>query len=672
MLEVWNQPYLATAALCDGPTTFIAVKEVALDYMGVLRHMIPHFQTVFNLGESNEFCIKYSDSLDPRDCAKARWLNTREPLSRQDVKDAGTLLVYPLKVLSKVSPASSMIFPELKGFRHFRKGEATSGKQKRSIMTKISQTKRKLVILSSNFLFVYSSEKDSTPSTIVALEYYSLKHDDDSIALSCDDESGSFFGKRHYIILCPEDAEEWADVIITHCVNYGLNKVFGVDLQRLAKKERKPCVIPRIVFDVLDYFAIDPSYLQTEGIFRVPGNMTSVEYLREQYDQGLNVSLQSIPDPHLVATLFKIYLRELPEPLFTFELFHCFTVLDNDVIDEQTRIKKITDLVAVLPIPNYVILKHLLLLLHKVQSYSETNKMTTANLARVFAPTIFRGPPTALVDADHVAQQTQSTIKVTETLIQAAHSILEEVEKRVPGLCEIWKAWKTGASLADARKGHFTKLVPDAKTTARVASALPPVPVPDASASPKQILPKPKPPLRSASSGAIAAGEATCGNTGLSSSGSRVRTGSSKSASRFPSRLPPLNPKQSSAPPRPKRKPSPTKMNATSPRRGLSPPWIRPSKSPPKAGPQTPPNTPIWQHADSRMSTRIPPARPKLPPNVSGFEKQSPHESPRAPVSPPTTSPRVAKAPQADPSSPRSRQVGLHLLRFIFFSSFLL
>jgi hypothetical protein len=63
------------------------------------------------------------------------------------------------------------------------------------------------------------------------------------------------------------------------------------------------------------------------GLFRLSGSLTEVKALREKFDRGEVVdfgNLEHVKSPHTVASLLKMWLRELPEPLATFELYDCF------------------------------------------------------------------------------------------------------------------------------------------------------------------------------------------------------------------------------------------------------------------------------------------------------------------------------------------------------------
>lgn len=45
---------------------------------------------------------------------------------------------------------------------------------------------------------------------------------------------------------------------------------------------------------------------------------------QEKIDSGKRIEYSELPDPHIAPALFKQFLRELPEPLLTFELYGDF------------------------------------------------------------------------------------------------------------------------------------------------------------------------------------------------------------------------------------------------------------------------------------------------------------------------------------------------------------
>ncbi|KAF9244863.1 hypothetical protein BU15DRAFT_41388 [Melanogaster broomeanus] len=68
--------------------------------------------------------------------------------------------------------------------------------------------------------------------------------------------------------------------------------------------------------------------IQEQGLFRVSGRSSHVAKLRAEFDNGADFDIvQSNPgdlDPHAVASIFKAYLRELPEPILTNHLMPYF------------------------------------------------------------------------------------------------------------------------------------------------------------------------------------------------------------------------------------------------------------------------------------------------------------------------------------------------------------
>ena len=60
------------------------------------------------------------------------------------------------------------------------------------------------------------------------------------------------------------------------------------------------------------------------GIFRLPGQASRILALKELYDSGSQEDFSSTEDVHTVASLLKLYLRELPEPVVPFTLYESY------------------------------------------------------------------------------------------------------------------------------------------------------------------------------------------------------------------------------------------------------------------------------------------------------------------------------------------------------------
>lgn len=60
--------------------------------------------------------------------------------------------------------------------------------------------------------------------------------------------------------------------------------------------------------------------IDTEGIFRRSGNISRINELKRKINEGAPVDMSS-EDTHVVAGILKTFLRDLHEPLLTYELY---------------------------------------------------------------------------------------------------------------------------------------------------------------------------------------------------------------------------------------------------------------------------------------------------------------------------------------------------------------
>ena len=156
--------------------------------------------------------------------------------------------------------------------------------------------------------------------------------------------------------------------------------------------KRLPPGIPSVLRACVDYFS--EAGVHHEGLFRLSGNTDVVRQLREAFDSGTEPDL-SDADPHTVASILKLWCRELPEPLLSWELYDPFLATASIAVTEAS-IATIKKLLAMLPPAHYLATKYLVSFLHRVQLESAKSKMTSANLAVVFAPNLLRSRCTCL------------------------------------------------------------------------------------------------------------------------------------------------------------------------------------------------------------------------------------------------------------------------------------
>ncbi|MED6277926.1 hypothetical protein CHARACLAT_018506, partial [Characodon lateralis] len=163
--------------------------------------------------------------------------------------------------------------------------------------------------------------------------------------------------------------------------------VFGVKISTVTKRERSK--VPYIVRQCLE--EIERRGMEEVGIYRVSGVATDIQALKTAFDtNNKDVSvMMSEMDVNAIAGTLKLYFRELPEPLFTDELYPNFAggiTLTDSVAKESCML----NLLLSLPEPNLVTFLFLLDHLKRVAEKESINKMSLHNLATVFGPTLLR------------------------------------------------------------------------------------------------------------------------------------------------------------------------------------------------------------------------------------------------------------------------------------------
>eukprot|EP00794_Sanderia_malayensis_P016921 gene16921-18627_t len=95
-------------------------------------------------------------------------------------------------------------------------------------------------------------------------------------------------------------------------------KVFGVGLEEILSRDGSEIGVPSIVQKMCEF--ILKNGLLVEGIFRVNANMKTVEKLKTAIDKYGDVDLEETNDVMAVASLLKMFLRELPDSVVPYEM----------------------------------------------------------------------------------------------------------------------------------------------------------------------------------------------------------------------------------------------------------------------------------------------------------------------------------------------------------------
>lgn len=149
--------------------------------------------------------------------------------------------------------------------------------------------------------------------------------------------------------------------------------------------------IPIVIYTVIKYLL--RKGLDTEGIFRIPASQSELEAIKQRYDKGEKVDYDNdkiCSSPHVPAGVLKKYLRDLPEPLLTFESYETLKTAYSSVKDPEQRLIRLRSVMDLLPPLNYDCLSLLSHFLKIVSENSNINKMTVVNLSICLAPNVIR------------------------------------------------------------------------------------------------------------------------------------------------------------------------------------------------------------------------------------------------------------------------------------------
>ncbi|XP_042152915.1 rho GTPase-activating protein 6 isoform X2 [Oncorhynchus tshawytscha] len=192
--------------------------------------------------------------------------------------------------------------------------------------------------------------------------------------------------------------------------------------------------VPRLVDSCCQH--LEKYGLQTVGIFRVGSSKKRVRQLREEFDRGVDVQLDEEHSVHDVAALLKEFLRDMPDPLLTKELYTAF--INTMLLDCEEQWSATQLLVYLLPACNSDTLHRLLQFLSTVANHAHDsqdkdgqevtgNKMTSLNLATIFGPNLLHKQKSSdkefSVQSSARAEESTAVIAVLQRMITTFHSL---------------------------------------------------------------------------------------------------------------------------------------------------------------------------------------------------------------------------------------------------------
>ncbi|XP_021064686.1 rho GTPase-activating protein 31 [Mus pahari] len=167
----------------------------------------------------------------------------------------------------------------------------------------------------------------------------------------------------------------------------GAASAFGCDLTEYLESSGQD--VPYVLKSCAEFIE---THGIVDGIYRLSGVTSNIQRLRQEFgsDQCPDLTREVyLQDIHCVGSLCKLYFRELPNPLLTYELYEKFTEAVSHC-PEEGQLARIQNVILELPPPHYRTLEYLIRHLAHIASFSSKTNMHARNLALVWAPNLLR------------------------------------------------------------------------------------------------------------------------------------------------------------------------------------------------------------------------------------------------------------------------------------------
>ncbi|KAI9374350.1 hypothetical protein BJX61DRAFT_314800 [Aspergillus egyptiacus] len=149
-------------------------------------------------------------------------------------------------------------------------------------------------------------------------------------------------------------------------------------------KDKTEFWMPALPYRCIDY--LNFRGCEEEGLYRVPGSGKEVKHWQRRFDTELDVNLFDEPDLYdinIVGSMFKAWLRELPDELFPKETQ---ALIAEKCEGATTAPQMLKDELSKLPPYHYYLLFAITCHLNLLHSYVDQNKMDYRNLCICFQP----------------------------------------------------------------------------------------------------------------------------------------------------------------------------------------------------------------------------------------------------------------------------------------------
>ncbi|KAM9673909.1 SH3 domain-binding protein 1 [Trichechus inunguis] len=251
------------------------------------------------------------------------------------------------------------------------------------------------------------------------------------------------------------------------------SRVYGVSLGIHLQEQGRDIALPIEACVVM----LLSEGMKEEGLFRLAAGASVLKRLKQTMASDPCSLGEFCSDPHAVAGALKSYLRELPEPLMTFDLYDDW-MRAASLKEPGARLEALREVCSRLPYENLSNLRYLMKFLARLAEEQEVNKMTPSNIAIVLGPNLL-WPPEKEGDQAQLDAASVSSIQVVgvvEALIQNADTLFPgDINFNISGLFSAL-APQDKVSNRPASEELPAVAVPTPATT--LAPALAPAPAP--------------------------------------------------------------------------------------------------------------------------------------------------------------------------------------------------
>ncbi|XP_045355494.1 rho GTPase-activating protein 18 isoform X2 [Leopardus geoffroyi] len=231
---------------------------------------------------------------------------------------------------------------------------------------------------------IFAQQTESKEKAPDGTESQSVRTNENKYQGKDDQASSLVVGEKELIPLVPEEAPA-SETDINLEVSFAEQAVNQKESSKEKPQKSRGDDAPLLLIS-----RIEEGGLETEGLLRIPGAAIRIKNLCQELEAKFyegTFNWESVKQ-HDAASLLKLFIRELPQPLLSVEYLKAFQAVQN-LPTKRQQLQALNLLVILLPDANRDTLKALLEFLQRVIDNRDKNKMTTMNIAMVMAPNLF-------------------------------------------------------------------------------------------------------------------------------------------------------------------------------------------------------------------------------------------------------------------------------------------